>query len=89
MRCPHVAFVEPGLQQRKVRIRPADIVLDGLVGLLDAPHVCTHLLGQGAEEALYLCTPGHGTEIKPVRSISLIVQRQLRTERCDVTWRRW
>lgn len=33
------AFVQPGLQQRKVSVHPADVILDGLVGLPDTPQL--------------------------------------------------
>lgn len=38
-------LVQPGLQVREVRVHPADVVLDGLVGLLYAPHLRARLLG--------------------------------------------
>lgn len=56
MRYRDAAFVQPGLQLRKVRVHPADVVLDGLVGLLYAPHLQARLLGQGAEEEFHLST---------------------------------
>lgn len=50
------AFVQPGLQQRKVSVHPADVILDGLVGLPDTPQLWACLLGQGAKEAFHLST---------------------------------
>lgn len=50
------AFVQPGLQQGKVGVHPADVILDGLVGLPNAPHLRARLLGQGAKEASHLST---------------------------------
>lgn len=39
MNGPAAVFVQPGLQQRKIVVHPADVILDGLVGLLDTPHL--------------------------------------------------
>lgn len=50
------AFVQPGLQQRKIGVHPADVVLYGLVGLTNASHLRACLLSQRAKEAFHLST---------------------------------
>lgn len=49
-------FVQPGLQQWKIRVHPADVIFDALVRLSYAPHLRAGVLGQRAKEGFHLDT---------------------------------